>query len=190
MAAEQLTRDAIDVLHTIGGDDTNTTAADLAAYLAAHDYDLTVVGLPKTVDNDVIPIRQSLGAWTAAEQGRPLCPQHRCGAHLEPADADHPRGDGPQLRLAHGSHRAALSGVAGGPGVRRLQPRPRELGRARGLCPRARLRRRRRGSAAQGGHGRGRRRQHLPVRRCGRRDDRRRAGGRAARSRRATRSAT
>jgi pyrophosphate--fructose-6-phosphate 1-phosphotransferase len=27
------------------------------------------VGLPKTVDNDVIPIRQSLGAWTAAEQG-------------------------------------------------------------------------------------------------------------------------
>src|SRR3954468_13654662 len=69
VAAEQLTRDAIDVLHTIGGDDTNTTAADLAAYLADHDYDLTVVGLPKTVDNDVIPIRQSLGAWTAAEVG-------------------------------------------------------------------------------------------------------------------------
>jgi diphosphate-dependent phosphofructokinase len=59
----------VDVLHTIGGDDTNTTAADLAAYLHEHDYDLTVVGLPKTIDNDVIPIRQSLGAWTAAEQG-------------------------------------------------------------------------------------------------------------------------
>ncbi len=43
--------------------------ADLAAYLHEHDYDLTVVGLPKTIDNDVIPIRQSLGAWTAAEQG-------------------------------------------------------------------------------------------------------------------------
>ena len=28
-----------------------------------------MVGLPKTIDNDVIPIRQSLGAWTAAEQG-------------------------------------------------------------------------------------------------------------------------
>jgi pyrophosphate--fructose-6-phosphate 1-phosphotransferase len=27
------------------------------------------VGLPKTIDNDVYPIRQSLGAWTAAEQG-------------------------------------------------------------------------------------------------------------------------
>ena len=69
VAAEQLTRDRIDVLHTIGGDDTNTTAADLAAYLQQHDYALTVVGLPKTVDNDVVPIRQSLGAWTAAEQG-------------------------------------------------------------------------------------------------------------------------
>jgi pyrophosphate--fructose-6-phosphate 1-phosphotransferase len=30
---------------------------------------LTVVGLPKTIDNDVIPIRQTLGAFTAAEQG-------------------------------------------------------------------------------------------------------------------------
>ena len=69
VAAEQLTKDGIDVLHTIGGDDTNTTAADLAAYLHGNGYELTVVGLPKTVDNDVIPIKQSLGAWTAAEQG-------------------------------------------------------------------------------------------------------------------------
>lgn len=69
VAAEQLTRDRVDVLHTIGGDDTNTTAADLAAYLHKHGYELTVVGLPKTIDNDVYPIKQSLGAWTAAEQG-------------------------------------------------------------------------------------------------------------------------
>ena len=69
VAAEQLTRDGIDVLHTIGGYDTNTTAADLAAYLHENGYELTVVGLPKTIDNDVVPIRQSLGAWTAAEQG-------------------------------------------------------------------------------------------------------------------------
>jgi pyrophosphate--fructose-6-phosphate 1-phosphotransferase len=69
VAAEQLVRDQVDVLHTIGGDDTNTTAADLAAYLAKNNYQLTVIGLPKTIDNDVIPIRQSLGAWTAAEEG-------------------------------------------------------------------------------------------------------------------------
>ena len=69
VAAEQLKRDGVDVLHTIGGDDTNGTAADLAAYLRSNGYQLTVVGLPKTIDNDVVPIRQSLGAWSAAEQG-------------------------------------------------------------------------------------------------------------------------
>jgi len=69
VAAEQLTKDGVDVLHTIGGDDTNTTAADLAAYLHENGYELQVVGLPKTIDNDVVPIKQTLGAWTAAEQG-------------------------------------------------------------------------------------------------------------------------
>jgi pyrophosphate--fructose-6-phosphate 1-phosphotransferase len=69
VAAEQLSSDGIDVLHTIGGDDTNGTAADLAAYLRTNGYELTVVGLPKTIDNDIVPIKQSLGAWTAAEQG-------------------------------------------------------------------------------------------------------------------------
>ena len=67
-AADRLTADGVDILHTIGGDDTNTTAADLAAFLASSGQSLTVVGLPKTIDNDIIPVRQSLGAWTAAEQ--------------------------------------------------------------------------------------------------------------------------
>ncbi|MES2903382.1 MAG: pyrophosphate--fructose-6-phosphate 1-phosphotransferase [Pseudomonadota bacterium] len=69
VAARQLVRDGVDILHTIGGDDTNGTAADLAAFLNGSNIDLTVVGLPKTIDNDIVPIRQSLGAWTAAEQG-------------------------------------------------------------------------------------------------------------------------
>jgi pyrophosphate--fructose-6-phosphate 1-phosphotransferase len=69
VAADQLIADGVDILHTIGGDDTNTAAADLAAFLARNNYGLTVIGLPKTIDNDVFPIRQSLGAWTAAEQG-------------------------------------------------------------------------------------------------------------------------
>ncbi|MGV1009152.1 MAG: pyrophosphate--fructose-6-phosphate 1-phosphotransferase [Dermatophilaceae bacterium] len=68
VAAEKLKADGVDVLHTIGGDDTNTTAADLAAFLHEEGYELTVVGLPKTIDNDIVPIRQSLGAITAAEQ--------------------------------------------------------------------------------------------------------------------------
>ncbi len=54
-------------LHTIGGDDTNTTAADLAAYLRST-LPPDRRGLPKTIDNDVVPTCQSLGAWTAAEE--------------------------------------------------------------------------------------------------------------------------
>ncbi len=69
VAAKQLQKDKITILHTIGGDDTNITAAQLSSFLEENDYDLTVVGLPKTVDNDVYPIHQTLGAWTAAEQG-------------------------------------------------------------------------------------------------------------------------
>jgi pyrophosphate--fructose-6-phosphate 1-phosphotransferase len=69
VAANRLVEDGVDVLHTIGGDDTATTAADLARFLKDNGYDLTVVGLPKTIDNDIVPIKHSLGAWTAAEQG-------------------------------------------------------------------------------------------------------------------------
>jgi diphosphate-dependent phosphofructokinase len=85
-AADRLTADGVDVLHTIGGDDTNTTAADLAAFLAEHGHGLTVVGLPKTIDNDIIPIRQSLGAWTAAEQGsrfaQNIIGEHNSGSRM------------------------------------------------------------------------------------------------------------
>jgi pyrophosphate--fructose-6-phosphate 1-phosphotransferase len=69
VAAAQLVKDKITILHTIGGDDTNTTAADLARFLGESGHKLTVVGLPKTIDNDIVPVRQSLGAVTAAEQG-------------------------------------------------------------------------------------------------------------------------
>jgi pyrophosphate--fructose-6-phosphate 1-phosphotransferase len=74
-AADRLTADGVDILHTIGGDDTNTTAADLAAFLASSGHSLTVVGLPKTIDNDIIPVRQSLGAWTAS-----TTPGHGCSS--------------------------------------------------------------------------------------------------------------
>lgn len=69
VAANQLIKDKVRILHTIGGDDTNTMAAQLCDYLKAKHYNLTVIGLPKTVDNDVYPVAQSLGSLTAAEQG-------------------------------------------------------------------------------------------------------------------------
>ncbi len=69
VASEQLKKDEINILHTIGGDDTNTSAGDLVSFLKENNYKFTVVGLPKTVDNDVYPISQTLGAATAANQG-------------------------------------------------------------------------------------------------------------------------
>ena len=69
VATNQLIKDQVDILHTIGGDDTNTMAAQLSSYLNENNYNLTVGGLPKTVDNDVFPVTQTLGALTAAEQG-------------------------------------------------------------------------------------------------------------------------
>ncbi len=86
VAARQLERDGVTILHTIGGDDTNGTAAELAEFLKASGISLTVVGLPKTIDNDVVPIRQSLGAWTAAEQGalfaRNIIAEHSSSARM------------------------------------------------------------------------------------------------------------
>lgn len=69
VAAKQLMADKVDILHTIGGDDTSTTAAELAYFLEKNNYHLPIVGLPKTVDNDIVPVKCSLGATTAAEQG-------------------------------------------------------------------------------------------------------------------------
>ena len=89
-AADQLVQDGVDILHTIGGDDTNTAAADLAAFLAKNDYALTVIGLPKTIDNDVFPIKQSLGAYTAAEHG---------AAYFENVVAEH--NANPRMLIVH-----------------------------------------------------------------------------------------
>ena len=69
VAARQLAADGVDVLHTIGGDDTNLSARDLALHLRKQARELLVVGLPKTIDNDVWPIKMTLGAQSAAEAG-------------------------------------------------------------------------------------------------------------------------
>ncbi|CAB9502282.1 Pyrophosphate--fructose 6-phosphate 1-phosphotransferase [Seminavis robusta] len=70
VASQQLLKDKVHVLHTIGGDDTNTQAASLSKYLfEKHHGKVVVVGMPKTIDNDVYPIVQTFGANTAAIQG-------------------------------------------------------------------------------------------------------------------------
>ena len=111
-AADRLTADGVDVLHTIGGDDTNTTAADLAAYLreqrirphrgrAAQDH-------RQRRDPDPAVARR----LDRRRAGRALRPEHHRRAQLRPADADRARGHGPQLRLADGGDGPGLPQVA------------------------------------------------------------------------------
>src|SRR5699024_1586224 len=70
VAAHEAKADGVDVLHRIGGDDASPTAADLVEYVHDDGHGLQAVGLPKAIDDDSVPSRQSLGAKCAAEQTR------------------------------------------------------------------------------------------------------------------------
>mmetsp|Transcript_60624 Transcript_60624/g.120011 ORF Transcript_60624/g.120011 Transcript_60624/m.120011 type:complete len:525 (-) Transcript_60624:219-1793(-) len=83
VAAEQIKKDGIQVLHSIGGFETTMAAAELATYLAKDGYELCVVALPKTVDNDLYPITQTLGAWSATEDGAQLFANEAANAPSE-----------------------------------------------------------------------------------------------------------
>ncbi|MCD2193727.1 ATP-dependent 6-phosphofructokinase [Actinomycetospora endophytica] len=55
----------IDVLFVIGGDGTMTGAREIVGEIERRDRDIAVVGLPKTIDNDLPFIDQSFGFLTA-----------------------------------------------------------------------------------------------------------------------------
>ncbi len=51
----------------IGGNDSMDTVAKLSAYLREHDYDMAVLGLPKTIDNDLAGTDHTPGFGSAAK---------------------------------------------------------------------------------------------------------------------------
>ncbi|MFR3321540.1 MAG: 6-phosphofructokinase [Lachnospiraceae bacterium] len=53
IAAEVCKKHGITAIVIIGGDDSNTNAAVLAEYLAAHNTGVQVIGCPKTIDGDL-----------------------------------------------------------------------------------------------------------------------------------------
>ena len=53
VAAEVCKKHGITAIVIIGGDDSNTNAAVLAEYLAAHNTGVQVIGCPKTIDGDL-----------------------------------------------------------------------------------------------------------------------------------------
>ena len=144
-----------------------------------------MVGLPKTVDNDIVPIRQSLGAVTAAEQGAIFFENVVNEGDRQPAHAGHPRGDGPQLRLADRGDRPRLPRAARAAGILAgLQPRPGAQGDRRRLRARDGDRHRGGGDAPEVRDGPQGLRPRLRQRRGGRR--RHRQGDRGARRARST----
>ncbi len=69
VAADVAKKHGMNAIVIIGGDDSNTTAAVLAEYMAAHDTGVQVIGAPKTIDGDLKndDIEASFGFDTATK---------------------------------------------------------------------------------------------------------------------------
>lgn len=60
-----LERERIDMLFVIGGDGTQRGALDIAREIEQRKIDLSVIGIPKTIDNDISFVERSFGFNTA-----------------------------------------------------------------------------------------------------------------------------
>jgi 6-phosphofructokinase 1 len=64
---EYIDKNNINILFCIGGDGTLKGARDIALYAMLKGYPLSVVGIPKTIDNDISYISRSFGFATAVQ---------------------------------------------------------------------------------------------------------------------------
>lgn len=67
---DTLQRLQIDVLFTIGGDGTLRGAGEIIKVIKKRGLNISVIGIPKTIDNDISGIEQSFGFSTAVEATR------------------------------------------------------------------------------------------------------------------------
>ena len=77
--ADRLQELGISILFAIGGDGTLRGASALADEIARRGADIAVIGVPKTIDNDIRWMERSFGFATAVEEAR----QAIVGAHTE-----------------------------------------------------------------------------------------------------------
>ncbi len=68
IAVENLMRQRINVLFTVGGDGTQRGGNALFEEARKRDYPLAVVGIPKTIDNDVRFVTRTFGFGTAVDE--------------------------------------------------------------------------------------------------------------------------
>jgi 6-phosphofructokinase 1 len=67
---DELVRRGVSILFTIGGDGTLRGAGAIAAEIQRRGLYIAVVGIPKTIDNDISYIHQSFGFQTAASEAQ------------------------------------------------------------------------------------------------------------------------
>lgn len=82
---DNLERLGVKILFAIGGDGTLRGVSALAAEIRRRGAEIAVVGVPKTIDNDIAWIERSFGFATAVEAARTAID----GAHAEAAGALH-----------------------------------------------------------------------------------------------------
>ena len=68
LAVDNLIRHGINILFTIGGDGTQRGGHDLFQEARRRGHPLAVVGIPKTIDNDVAFVSRTFGYLTAVEE--------------------------------------------------------------------------------------------------------------------------
>ncbi len=76
---DTMTREGVDMLFTVGGDGTLRGAANLEARLRERRIATAVIGIPKTIDNDIHWVERSFGLATAVEAAALVI----AGAHAE-----------------------------------------------------------------------------------------------------------
>ena len=69
----------IDILLCVGGDGTQKGSHALAQEIARRKLPISIVGVPKTIDNDIQFVRQTFGYYTSIESARAILD----GAHCE-----------------------------------------------------------------------------------------------------------
>lgn len=67
---DELVRQGISILFTVGGDGTLRGAQAIAQEVSRRGLEIAVVGIPKTIDNDISYIFQSFGFQTAASEAQ------------------------------------------------------------------------------------------------------------------------
>ncbi len=74
-----LVQRGIDILLCVGGDGTQRGSHEIAEEIARRELPIAIVGVPKTIDNDIQFVRQTFGYYTAIESARAILD----GAHCE-----------------------------------------------------------------------------------------------------------